>query len=56
MSIRRPALRITDSLSPFHFNAEDPEELIKPAVNGTLGVLYSLKKNKCVVKSAGVTY
>ena len=32
--------------SPFHFNAEEPSELFIPAVNGTVGVLKSIKKNK----------
>ncbi|KAI3603727.1 d-lactaldehyde dehydrogenase [Moniliophthora roreri] len=30
--------------SPFHLNADDPKELIEPAVNGTVGVLESVKK------------
>jgi hypothetical protein len=32
--------------SPFHFNAEEPSELFIPAINGTVGVLKSIKKNK----------
>ncbi|KAE9383213.1 hypothetical protein BT96DRAFT_968643 [Gymnopus androsaceus JB14] len=32
---------IEHTASPVHFNAEDPEEIIVPAVNGTIGVLKS---------------
>lgn len=32
--------------SPFHSKAEDPKELIGPAVGGTEGILQSLKKHK----------
>ena len=31
--------------SPFHFEADDPHEVIKPAVDGTLGILRSALKN-----------
>ncbi|RSH88695.1 methylglyoxal reductase (NADPH-dependent) gre2 [Saitozyma podzolica] len=31
--------------SPYHFEADEPDELFVPAVNGTVGVLNSLKKN-----------
>ncbi|WRT68379.1 uncharacterized protein IL334_005355 [Kwoniella shivajii] len=41
--------------SPFHFNAEDPEELFKPAIKGTVGVLESLKKNNPDVQRVVVT-
>ncbi|KAL0574028.1 hypothetical protein V5O48_001175 [Marasmius crinis-equi] len=30
--------------SPFHLNADDPKELIEPAVNGTVGILESAQK------------
>ncbi|KAK7056929.1 hypothetical protein VNI00_002647 [Paramarasmius palmivorus] len=30
--------------SPFHYNAVDPQELIKPAVDGTVGILESTRK------------
>ncbi|KAL7423608.1 hypothetical protein Q5752_001189 [Cryptotrichosporon argae] len=30
--------------SPFHMNAEDPQDLIGPAVGGTVGILKSLQK------------
>jgi hypothetical protein len=36
------------SHSPYHFDADQPDELFVPAVNGTVGVLNSLKKNKWV--------
>lgn len=31
--------------SPFHFSARDPLEIISPAVDGTVGVLQSVKKH-----------
>jgi len=36
---------IEHTASPFHFNAEDPNELIEPAVKGTVGILESALKN-----------
>ncbi|EJT46893.1 phosphate transporter [Trichosporon asahii var. asahii CBS 2479] len=36
---------VAHTASPFHFRADDPNELITPAVQGTLGVIESLKKN-----------
>ncbi|KAL7411337.1 D-lactaldehyde dehydrogenase [Mrakia frigida] len=36
---------IAHTASPFHLKADDPEELIKPAVEGTVGVLKSALKN-----------
>ncbi|WWC63267.1 uncharacterized protein I303_105867 [Kwoniella dejecticola CBS 10117] len=41
--------------SPFHFNAEEPEELFTPAIQGTVGVLESLKKNNPNVQRVVVT-
>ncbi|WVR07580.1 hypothetical protein IAU60_004622 [Kwoniella sp. DSM 27419] len=41
--------------SPFHFNAVEPEELFTPAIQGTVGVLESLKKNNPDVKRVVVT-
>jgi hypothetical protein len=32
--------------SPFHFKVNDPQQLIEPAVKGTVGVLESIQKNK----------
>ncbi|EIW85968.1 D-lactaldehyde dehydrogenase [Coniophora puteana RWD-64-598 SS2] len=46
---------IEHTASPFHFNAEDPEELIGPAVNGTVGILKSAVKNGSSVKRVVVT-
>jgi nucleoside-diphosphate-sugar epimerase len=34
--------------SPFHFKVTHPNELIEPAINGTVGVLRSIKKNEYV--------
>ncbi|KIL60770.1 hypothetical protein M378DRAFT_130340 [Amanita muscaria Koide BX008] len=41
---------IQHTASPFHFNADDPKELIDPAVNGTIGILKSALKNAPDVK------
>jgi len=38
---------ILHTASPFHFDVEDPDELIRPAVNGTLSVL------KAAIKAPG---
>lgn len=36
---------VAHTASPFHLKADDPQELIGPAVQGTVGVLESIKKN-----------
>lgn len=36
---------VAHTASPFHFQAEDPQDLIDPAVKGTIGVLKSIEKN-----------
>ncbi|KAF8629728.1 hypothetical protein AX15_003306 [Amanita polypyramis BW_CC] len=41
---------IQHTASPFHFEADDPKELIEPAVNGTIGILKSALKNAPNVK------
>ncbi|KAF8878449.1 hypothetical protein BD779DRAFT_1554703 [Infundibulicybe gibba] len=41
--------------SPFHMNAVDPQELIKPAVEGTIGILKSAAKAGGSVKRVVVT-
>lgn len=41
--------------SPFHFNAEDPKDLIDPAINGTVGILKSTQKNNPNVKRIVIT-
>jgi len=41
--------------SPFHFEADDPQELFVPAVNGTLGVLKSVQKNNPKVQRIVIT-
>lgn len=46
---------IAHTASPFHLKAEDPEELIRPAVDGTVGVLKSAKKNAPEVQRIVVT-
>lgn len=46
---------VEHTASPFHFNADDPKELIGPAVQGTVGVLKSIKKNAPTVKRVIVT-
>ncbi|KAJ4474488.1 D-lactaldehyde dehydrogenase [Lentinula aciculospora] len=39
---------IAHTASPFHFKADDPQELIGPAVNGTLSVLKSALNNSAI--------
>ena len=46
---------IEHTASPFHFNADDPKDLIGPAVNGTVGVLKSTLKHGSSVKRVVVT-
>ncbi|KAL0062381.1 hypothetical protein AAF712_010727 [Marasmius tenuissimus] len=41
--------------SPFHMNADDPNELIEPAVKGTVGILESVKKYGDKVKRVVIT-
>ncbi|VDB84657.1 unnamed protein product [Peniophora sp. CBMAI 1063] len=41
---------VQHTASPFHFNFSHPDELIKPAVHGTTGVLNSIKENAPNVK------
>jgi hypothetical protein len=36
-------------------NADDPKELFDPAINGTLGVLKSIKKNNPDVQRVVIT-
>ncbi|KAF9237170.1 hypothetical protein BU15DRAFT_76272 [Melanogaster broomeanus] len=48
---------IEHTASPFHLNAVDPDELIIPAVNGTVGMLKSVLKDevkRVVITSSGV--
>jgi hypothetical protein len=44
-------MRLVHTASPFHFKVTHPNELIEPAINGTVGVLRSIKKNKYVFLS-----
>jgi len=46
---------IEHTASPFHMNADDPDELINPAVNGTVGILKSALKYGHSVKRIVVT-
>jgi nucleoside-diphosphate-sugar epimerase len=39
---------VVHTASPFHFKVKHPNELVEPAINGTVGVLRSIKKNKSV--------
>ncbi|KAF8342433.1 D-lactaldehyde dehydrogenase [Amanita rubescens] len=41
---------IQHTASPFHWNADDPKEMIEPAVNGTVGILKSAANNALEVK------
>ncbi|KAJ7064076.1 D-lactaldehyde dehydrogenase [Mycena amicta] len=46
---------IEHTASPFHFNAEDPAELLEPAIKGTIGILESALKHAPTVKRIVVT-
>jgi len=46
---------IVHTASPLHFNARYPEELIEPAVKGTVGILQSTLKHSTSVKRVIVT-
>lgn len=46
---------IAHTASPFHFNVQRPEELIEPAVNGTVGILRSALKYGSRVKRIVIT-
>ncbi|KAJ6512289.1 NAD-P-binding protein [Mycena vulgaris] len=46
---------IEHTASPFHLNADEPEELITPAIQGTLGILRSALKLGTSVKRVVVT-
>lgn len=47
---------VIHAASPFHFNATNPqEEIIDPAVNGTVGILKSIQKNAPSVKRVIIT-
>lgn len=46
---------IMHTASPFHFNAEDPDELIKPAVEGTVNILRSAHKHNKSVQRVVIT-
>ncbi|KAG8762782.1 methylglyoxal reductase (NADPH-dependent) gre2 [Ceratobasidium sp. 428] len=46
---------VAHTASPFHFQADDPQSLIEPAVKGTVGVLKSIEKNAPSVQRVVVT-
>ncbi|KAG8900558.1 methylglyoxal reductase (NADPH-dependent) gre2 [Tulasnella sp. 403] len=46
---------VEHTASPFHFKADDPQELVTPAVNGTVGVLRSIQKHALNVKRVVIT-
>ncbi|KIJ56201.1 hypothetical protein M422DRAFT_219369 [Sphaerobolus stellatus SS14] len=46
---------VAHTASPFHFKAEDPNDLIIPAVKGTVGILESVKKHAPGVKRIVIT-
>ncbi len=46
---------IAHTASPFHFKADDPAELIGPAVHGTTGILLSALKHGSSVKRIVIT-
>ena len=46
---------IEHTASPFHFRADDPDELIVPAVRGTTGLLRSAHTHGAAVRRVVVT-
>ncbi|KAG8712620.1 methylglyoxal reductase (NADPH-dependent) gre2 [Ceratobasidium sp. 394] len=46
---------VAHTASPFHFQADDPQTLIEPAVKGTVGILKSIEKNAPGVQRVAVT-
>jgi len=46
---------VAHTASPFHMHADEPDEIIGPAVNGTVGVLRSIKAHGKNVKRVVVT-
>ncbi|KAF7304069.1 D-lactaldehyde dehydrogenase [Mycena indigotica] len=46
---------VEHTASPFHMNADDPAELLEPAIKGTEGILYSIMKHAPTVRRVVVT-
>ncbi|KAG8702660.1 methylglyoxal reductase (NADPH-dependent) gre2 [Ceratobasidium sp. 395] len=46
---------VAHTASPFHFQADDPQTLIEPAVKDTVGVLKSIEKNAPSVQRVVIT-
>ncbi|KAJ5609182.1 ketoreductase [Penicillium herquei] len=46
---------ILHTASPFHFNFQDPKELLDPAINGTKGILRAIKEKAPSVKRVVIT-
>ncbi|KAF8314102.1 D-lactaldehyde dehydrogenase [Clavulina sp. PMI_390] len=46
---------VLHTASPFHYQADDPNDLIGPAVSGTTGVLKSIQKHAPTVKRVVIT-
>ncbi|KAJ7189651.1 hypothetical protein GGX14DRAFT_484545 [Mycena pura] len=46
---------IEHTASPYHFHADDPAELLEPAIRGTIGILESARKYGTAVKRVVVT-
>ncbi|KAG9118550.1 methylglyoxal reductase (NADPH-dependent) gre2, partial [Ceratobasidium sp. 392] len=46
---------IAHTASPFHFQADDPQTLIEPAVKGTVGILKSIEKHAPGIQRVVVT-
>ncbi|KAJ5728520.1 ketoreductase [Penicillium malachiteum] len=46
---------ILHTASPFHFNFQDPKELLDPAINGTKGILCAIKEKAPSVKRVVIT-
>ncbi|CAE7150519.1 unnamed protein product [Rhizoctonia solani] len=46
---------IAHTASPFHFDSEDPKDIIDPAVRGTTGILKSVNKYGSTIKRVVIT-
>ncbi|KAF8581455.1 D-lactaldehyde dehydrogenase [Ramaria rubella] len=46
---------VVHTASPFHMNADDPQEMIRPAVHGTIAILESILKHAPAVKRVVIT-
>jgi nucleoside-diphosphate-sugar epimerase len=50
-----PLEAVIHTASPYHFHAQDAQELLIPAITGTTGILKSVQKHAPLVKRVVVT-